>query len=79
MSKEIIIPTDHIMYKGRYCVAGARLTYTWDPKTGTSPREIFDFLTNERSVVMDEDGIRLATTEERFENEEKYFKKRVMS
>jgi hypothetical protein len=46
------------------------------PKQGLPQERYSIFLTNERSVVMDEDGTRLATAEERFENEEKYFKNR---
>jgi hypothetical protein len=71
----MIIPQDRIMYKDKYCVAGARLTYMWDSKTGASPREIFDFETDRRSIVTDDSEVRLATSEERFKFEEQYFHK----
>jgi hypothetical protein len=43
MSKEIIIPTDRIMCKGRYCVAGARLTYMWGPQNRGFPKRDIRF------------------------------------
>ena len=67
----MIITQDRIMFNGRYHVAGAKLTWLWDI-TGESPREIFDFVTNEKSLVFDHD-IREATKEERYENEEYKF------
>jgi len=67
----MIITQDRIMFNGKYHVAGAKLTYLWDI-TGESPREIFDYETNKKSIVFDRD-IRLATKEEKFENEEYKF------
>jgi hypothetical protein len=67
----MIIAQDRIIFNSRYHVAGAKLTWLWDI-TGESPREIFDYETNKKSIVFDRD-IRLATKEERFENEEYKF------
>lgn len=74
--KTMITTQDRVMFNGRYHVAGAKLTYLWDI-TGKSPREIFDYETNKKSIVFDRD-VRLATKEEKYKNEEYKFKRSVV-